>query len=238
VTIKLADVSARDAGRVRVRRAYPCVFEVRAVAGKPSAMRVRGYASVYEHPYTMWDMFGEYDEVVGAAAGAKTLSEGPATQLLLNHAGLSMAYTRAGSLTLAEDSTGLAIDAEVNTKRGDVRDMIIAMEDGAVDEMSFAFEIIRQSWSPDYSERRITEYSIDRGDVSVVNFGANPATSVEAATRALDLDRLDDTAARTLWERLSARFDIQTPAPVEGGATSSRGSSLSLARARLAMLDA
>lgn len=246
MTINLADVAAaRNAGRERVRRSYPCVFEVRAVAGKPSIMRVRGYATVYETPYSMWDMFGEYEELVGLAAGAKTLAENPATQLLLNHTGLSMAYTRAGTLNLSEDSTGLAVDAEVNTKRTDIKDMITAMEDGNIDEMSFAFEIMRQSWSPDYTQRRITEYNIDRGDVSVVNFGANPATSVEAAARSLSLDRLDDATARALYERLGSRFTTEpapaiepateTPEPATAP-TSSRGS-LTLARARLALLD-
>lgn len=245
MTNTLADVSARNAGRERVRRAYACQFEVRAVAGKPNIMKLRGYASVYESPYAMWDMFGEYEELVALAAGAKTLSESPATQLLLNHAGLSMAYTRAGTLQLSEDSTGLAIEADVNTKRNDVRDMVTAIEDGNIDEMSFAFEIMRQTWSPDYTQRRITEYNIDRGDVSVVNFGANPATSIEASMRAFSLDRLDDTTARTLYERLGARFTIeptQAPEPVENDdAQRTPGNdgalSLSLARAKLALLD-
>lgn len=236
MTNTLADVSARDAGRERVRRAYPCHFEVRAVAGKPSVMKVRGYATVYEQAYTMWDMFGEYEEVVGLAAGAKTLAESPATQLLLNHGGLSMAYTKAGTLTLSEDSTGLSVEAEVNTKRGDIKDMVTAMEDGNVDEMSFAFEIMRQSWSPDYSTRRITEYSIDRGDVSVVNFGANPATTVEAAARSFNPDRLDESSARELWVRLGARLGVADGRP-ERVIPTTEQSSLSLARARLALLD-
>lgn len=64
--------------------------------------------------------------------------------------------------------------------------MVTAIEDGNVDEMSFAFQVLRQQWSPDYDQRDITEVSINRGDVSVVNFGANPATSVQAA-RALQI---------------------------------------------------
>jgi hypothetical protein len=32
--------------------------------------------------------------------------------------------------------------------------------------MSFAFRIKEGRWSPDYSEYRINEYDIDRGDVS------------------------------------------------------------------------
>jgi HK97 family phage prohead protease len=160
------------------RRAYPVQLEVRAQAG--SAATIEGYASATEQGYEMWDWAGPYTEVVRSGAFGKTLSENPQTQLLLNHGGLSMAYTRAGTLRLAEDSTGLTIAADLNTSRTDVRDMVTAIEDGNVDEMSFAFRTTRQQWSPDYDQRDILEVDIHRGDVSVVNFGANPATSVQA----------------------------------------------------------
>jgi HK97 family phage prohead protease len=166
------------------RRAYPVQLEVRAKAGGKATLD--GYASVTDAGYEMWDMFGPYTEVMRSGSFTKTLSENPQTQLLLNHAGLSMAYTRAGTLRLAEDSTGLHMSADVNTARSDVRDMLAAIEDGDVDEMSFAFQVLRQQWSPDYDQRDISEVSINRGDVSVVNFGANPATSVQAA-RALQV---------------------------------------------------
>jgi HK97 family phage prohead protease len=173
------------------RRAYPVRLEVRGQPG--SLVTIDGYASATEQPYEMWDWAGQYAEIVRGGAFGKTLSENPATQLLLNHGGLSMAYTRAGSLRLAEDSTGLHMAADVNTARQDVRDMLAAIEDGNVDEMSFAFRVTRQQWSPDYDQRDILEVDIHRGDVSVVNFGANPATSVQAV-RALQVPK--DARAR------------------------------------------
>jgi phage head maturation protease len=88
--------------------------------------------------------------------------------------------------------------------------MVAAIGDQAVDEMSFAFRVTRQMWSPDYDQRDILEVDIHRGDVSVVNFGANPATTVGAAMRSADLDRLDDADARALYERLQRRL---TPGP-------------------------
>lgn len=54
-------------------------------------------------------------------------------------------------------------------------------------------------------QRDIVEYDIHRGDVSVVNFGANPATTV--AMRGLDFDRMGDDEARALYERLGKRFE-------------------------------
>jgi HK97 family phage prohead protease len=193
------------------RRAYPVHLEVRKQAGGVATLE--GYASATEQVYEMWDWLGSYGEVVRAGAFTKTLSENPQTQLLLNHAGLSMAYTRAGTLRLAEDSTGLHMAADVNTGRNDVRDMVTAIEDGNVDEMSFAFRVTRQQWSPDYDQRDILEVDIHRGDVSVVNFGANPATSVQAV-RGLDIERMGETDARALYERLQRRL-VPAAAPVE-----------------------
>lgn len=195
-----------------IRRAYSTTFEVRGKSG--SQVTLAGYATVYDAPYQMWDFLGAYTEVVRAGAGKKTLSESPQVQLLLNHAGLSMAYTKASTLRLAEDTTGLQFEADVNTDRGDVRNMVVAIEDGNVDETSFAFRVTRQEWSPDYEQRDILEYSLHRGDVSVVNFGANPAGSVEASMRAADFDQLPEADARALYERLARR--LAPPMPQRG----------------------
>lgn len=193
------------------RRAYPVRLEVRTNAAGTSAS-VEGYASVVDTGYEMYDWAGAYTEVVNAGAFTRTLNASPQVQLLLNHGGLAMAYTSAGTLQLSEDATGLHMSADLNTSRTDVRDMLAAIDDGNVDEMSFAFRVTRQQWSPDYDQRNIQEVDIHRGDVSVVNFGANPATSVGAAVRAQVFDALDDDAARELYERLGRRLaPPQTP---------------------------
>ncbi|MFI5955820.1 HK97 family phage prohead protease [Cryptosporangium sp. NPDC051539] len=223
----MAAKSDRGAAKPEARstRAYPVQLEVRAKAGGVSTLT--GYASVTEAPYEMWDWLGPYTETVRAGAFAKTLQENPGVQLLLNHGGLSMAYTKAGTLRLSEDTTGLHMEADVNGKRRDVGDMLAAIEDLAVDEMSFAFRITRQRWSPDYEELAVEEVDLHRGDVSVVNFGANPSTSVESA-RSFDPGRLSDEAARDLLERLQRRFAPATHEPA--------GHDPALSRARLALL--
>lgn len=208
----MTEKSKRAEARGVERRAYPCKLEVRAASAAGGKVRtIEGYASVFDQPYEMYDMFGPYSEVARSGMFAKTLSETPQTQLLLNHGGLSMAYTQAGTLRMSEDSTGLHIAGDVNTERSDVRDMLLAIEDGNVDEMSFAFRCLRQMWSPDYDQRDLLEVDIHRGDVSVVNFGASPSTSVQAM-RAQDFEEWGDDEARALFERLGRRF---APKPVE-----------------------
>lgn len=160
-------------------RTYPASFELRSLPG--TKVELSGYASTTEAPYDMWDMFGSYTEVVRAGAFAKTIAEGADVAYLANHEGLTLARSKNGTLRLSEDSTGLLTVATLNTSRGDARDLVTAVEDGDVDQMSFAFRVVRQAWSPDYDERSLTELNLDRGDVSAVNFGANPATSVGLA---------------------------------------------------------
>ncbi|MEU6582757.1 HK97 family phage prohead protease [Nocardia sp. NPDC046763] len=157
-------------------RSYPADFAVRSTG--PTTVEVEGYASVTETPYTMYDYYGEYSEVVRAGAFAKTLGEGADVAYLANHGGLTLARTKTGTLALSEDSTGLHTVATLNTARGDARDLVTAIQDGAITEMSFAFRVIRQQWSPDYDERALVELDLNRGDVSAVNYGANPYTSV------------------------------------------------------------
>jgi HK97 family phage prohead protease len=225
----MADKSDRALTRGMERRVFPVRLEVRASAGGGPTI-VDGYASVTEQPYEMYDIFGAYTEVIRQGAFAKTLSENPQVQMLFGHGGMSMAYTKPGTLALAEDDQGLHMRAEVNPARTDVHDMLLALEDGNVDEMSFAFRVPygKSSWSPDYDQRDILEVDMHRGDVSVVNFGANPATSVEAV-RAAMFDQLPAEEARALIARLQRRLDTTTEPQ--------RGVPLSLAEARARALS-
>lgn len=144
-----------------------------------------GYACVVDQLYTMSDWYGDYSEVVRGGAFTKTLSESPDTIFCLNHGweGAPMARTKAGTLRLSEDTTGLATEADLDGSRSDVYQVQSAMEAGELDAMSFAFWVTRQSWSPDYDQRDILELDIDGGDTSVVTWPANPLTTGTTALR-------------------------------------------------------
>jgi uncharacterized protein len=172
-----------------------------------------GYASVTDSPYQIRDMFGDYEEVIRPGAFKRTLDHKDDVRLLLNHDGLPLARTKSGTLTLREitdptddpqgkGQTGLWTEAELDPRSSLANDVKLAMERGDLDEMSFAFQVVRQEWSPDYSQRDIQEVKLF--DVSVVTYPANPATSV--GLRAADVDSLDDDEARELMGRLQARL--------------------------------
>jgi HK97 family phage prohead protease len=139
-----------------------------------------GYASVYERGYEMWDWYGPYTEIVEAGAGAESLARADVdVPLVLQHQTLRrIARTTNGTLTLAEDETGLLVDApELDPRDQDVAYIAPKLRNGLIDEMSFMFRIELGQWSPDYMEYRIKRYDIHRGDVAIVGYGANPHTS-------------------------------------------------------------
>jgi HK97 family phage prohead protease len=178
---------------------------------------VSGHASVVNTPYEMWDAFGPYTEVIDGGAFTRTLAAGPDVAFLTNHRGVTMARTTNDSLKLRMDGVGLAVEAWLNPKRVDVSDLVTAIQDRDVTEMSFAFMLGDDGgeWSPDMQTFRIKDLDLNRGDVSAVNYGANPYTDVAARSREIlaDLDHLPAGAARAALARLQHRGDL-APAPV------------------------
>ena len=138
-------------------------------------MRLAGYAAVFNDPSVPLP----FSERIAPGAFRKTLSETPDVRLLINHEGLPLARTKNNTLTLTEDETGLYIDALL-PDTSEARDLWTLVQRGDVDQMSFAFRVIRQSWNKDRTERILTEVSLADGDVSVVTYPAYPTTTVEA----------------------------------------------------------
>jgi hypothetical protein len=143
------------------------------------ALTFEGYASVYESPYAMWDAFGPYVEIVSRRAGAASLARPDLdVPLVLSHDTMRrIARTTTGTLALTETAQGLHVLApNLDPEDADVAYIAPKLRAGLIDEMSFAFRIIKGAWSPDFTEYRIDEYDIHRGDVAIVGYGANPAT--------------------------------------------------------------
>lgn len=201
---------------------FPALLRAEAVDWNGAQRyQLDGIASTTEQPYRMFDMFGEYDEVIDRSAFNETLSADPDVAFLVNHKGVTMARSKPGgrgfrSLELSIGATGLQSRAFVNPERQDVKDLVHAIRDGDITEMSFAFRIDDGQWNDDYSHFRINKVDLDRGDVSAVNYGANPYTSIAARSSELlrDLDRLPAGAARAALDRLQARRELQ-PAVID-----------------------
>ncbi len=160
-------------------------FRTRLTArdGVGPAFTVSGYASVVEEPYDM----GGYTETISRGAFS-SLSSRPDVQLLVNHEGLPLARTtiapgQPGSLSLTEDSRGLRFDATLDKDDPDARLVHRKISSGLMDQCSFAFRVTDQSWNDSRTKHTITGVDLDRGDVSIVNYGASPTTSVDVRSR-------------------------------------------------------
>lgn len=159
-------------------RAHLDSTNLREAEDGSGAVRFDGHASVTETPYEMYDMFGPYHEVVSAGAFDNSLNRADLdVPFVLGHDQLRrIARTTNGSLQLSMDEAGLAVRADLDPVDHDVAYILPKLRSGLVDEMSFAFRIVRGLWSPDYTEYRIDEVDIHRGDVAIVGYGANPFT--------------------------------------------------------------
>jgi HK97 family phage prohead protease len=170
--------------RVSVRRE----FELREIPNGAggSNLRFTGFACVTDAEYEMEDWLGPWIESVVSGAFRKTLNSQPDVAFLLNHEGMTLARTKPGTLKLAEVTdlaespvagiTGLHSEALLDPQNMYVQAMRSAVDRGDLDEMSFAFRVVRQEWNEDYTRRWINEVNMQNGDVSLVNYGANPHT--------------------------------------------------------------
>lgn len=218
---------AAAAGKPEARRAGPNGGERARLVDSPAQLRSQtverdgkqfyelvGYASVVDRSYDMWDFFGPYSEKVAAGAFDATLAAKPDVAFLINHTGLTLARTSNGTLELSADALGLRSTAWLNPQRDEARNLISAIEDKLITEMSFAFQIDEASWNDDFTEFTIERVNLDRGDTSAVNYGASPFTSIAARSQQImrDVQQLPTGAARAALGLLQHRKDLGQPA--------------------------
>lgn len=120
-----------------------CEVREDAAAGK----RFAGHAAVFDtrtaigNPLT----FGFYEEVA-AGAFTKTLSEGDARMLIDHDPFYVVSRVSAGTLGLAQDRVGLAVDSALDPELSYVRDLTANLRNGNVTGMSFGFFVVKDDW--------------------------------------------------------------------------------------------
>lgn len=160
-------------------------IEVRAADdGGPIAFR--GHAAVFER----WTQIGSkrwgFREKVGRGAFTKTIQEADVRFLHNHNPDLTLARTKeAGTLRLAEDKVGLAVDADM-APTSYARDLAISLERKDITQMSFGFRTVKDEWvtNADGSEDR-TLLEVQLFDVSTVTYPAY--TETDAALRGATL---------------------------------------------------
>lgn len=184
-----------------IRRTYP--FEVvRAdTRFEGDGLTFEGYAAVFDTPTRIQSWEGDFFEQIRKGAFAKSIEERTPV-LQFDHG----THPLVGSIPLgviskiAEDSRGLFVRARLsnNWLVEPVRD---AIRDGAIDGMSFRFNVLRDEWdtSDDIPVRTLHEVRVP--EVGPVVFPAYEATTATVrhngdAARILDAIRAADEPTR------------------------------------------
>lgn len=152
-------------------------FELRRSTDGSHTANFRGYASVTDHAYPVagGPEFGGWTETVSRGAFKKTLGMNDNRALLYAHDNSKVvATTRAGSLAMLEDSIGLLVDAQLNTRVAWIADLVEQIESGEVDEMSIGFIARSSDWDKRFENRVIDEVQLIES--TIVWAGANGAT--------------------------------------------------------------
>lgn len=126
-----------------------------------------GYAAVFDTQTELWS--GTTEEIAPGAF-ARSLKEGNDVRALVNHdPSQVLGRSKAGTLSLKEDKKGLRIRiTPPDTNVG--RDIVESIRRGDVDQMSFAFRIVREEAEYDDDGAHYRLLDLDLVDISVVTF--------------------------------------------------------------------
>lgn len=174
---------------------------------------IGGYAAVFNSEA---DIGGYFREVIAPGAFADALSQD--VRALVDHdSGRVIGRTKAGTLRLKQDDTGLAVEIDLPDTT-DGRDLGTLIERGDVSGMSFGFVVTKQSWDETQDPPLRTIEAVDLREVSVVAFPAYDDTSI--ALRSLDEARKE--RRKTNFSAAAKRLRMKTTLDLKARASGSR----------------
>lgn len=189
-----------------------------------------GHAAVFNSRTAIGNplTWGFYEEIA-AGAFTKTISEGDARMLVDHDTRMVVSRVSAGSLRLAQDQVGLAVDADLDTELSYVSDLVVNLRNKNITGMSFGFRVVKDDWESVTvetsegdmeAELRIIR-EVQLFEVSAVTFPAYEDTdaglrSVGVALAARGDDEAFDRRAAYRPELLNFRHE-PGPAPTRGG---------------------
>lgn len=167
------------------RRFTPGLVEIRAAAGEGKPTRIGGYAAKFgKRSENMGWGDIEYYEVIEPGFFDSVL--GDDVRALFNHdANLIIARTASKTCRISQDSNGLDYDADASEEQSYVRDLLVSLRRGDVNQSSFAFRVTREGQRWVEEGNIITRYLKKGGcsrlyDVSPVTYPAYPDATSEA----------------------------------------------------------
>jgi HK97 family phage prohead protease len=137
---------------------------------------IKGHAAVFNE---FTDIGGMFREQVLPGAFKRAIKEDDVRALFNHDANFVLGRNTAGTLRMKEDKQGLSIEIDPpNTQAAN--DLMVSMERGDIDQMSFAFKTIKEDWrmgeDGELDERDLKEVKLF--DVSPVTYPAYDGTDV------------------------------------------------------------
>lgn len=156
------------------RRFVP--VEMRVKSDASGKRTITGYAAVWD--VLSVEMWG-FREKIQKGAFAASIAAGDDVRALWNHdPNIVLGRTKSGTLRLAEDDHGLAVEIDPPDTQ-QARDLVAVIERGDVDQMSFAFATLEDKWEIDgYDQYIRTLVQAKLYDVAPATYPAYPDTSL------------------------------------------------------------
>jgi len=182
----------------REYRSMPVMAVQRTEGEAENSYRVRGYATTFDEPYTLFEDFD--GESIMEVVDPHAFDGADMSDVIMqyDHMGMVFARTRNGSLTLTVDEHGLMIEADLSLTQ-DSRRLYEAISTGLVDRMSFCFIIEDEQYDAASKTWRIMKLG-KIYDVSAVSIPANPGTEISSERK----KRMDGVIQEERAERLAA----------------------------------
>ena len=146
--------------------------------------KITGYASVFNQ----WsEDLGGFREIVRPGAFKKTIKEADVRALFNHDPNYVLGRNKAGTLQLEEDDKGLKIDIDPPDTQW-ARDLTTSIERGDIDQMSFGFRTVKDSWGEEDDKNTRELLEVELFDVSPVTYPAYPTTVV--GVRSVDISEM------------------------------------------------
>ena len=167
-------------------RSFP-LRELRVEPAEDNQRKIVGYAAVFN---VLSEPLWGFREKIRKGAFTKTIGEANIVALFNHNEDMILGRNKAGTLKLAEDDIGLAIEI-LPPETQSAKDLMISMERGDISQMSFSFRVVREEWDHMPAEEIRTLVEVELRDVSLVVFPAYPQTIATVRSLSETLSRLD-----------------------------------------------
>lgn len=162
-------------------------FRVDSENDKP---KMYGHAAMFD---SLSEDLGGFRERIAPGAFAKSLESDDIRALFNHDSNIVLGRNKAGTLRLKEDKNGLAIEIDPPDTQA-ARDLMVSMQRGDINQMSFGFRTIADKWDKLDGEWVRTLLEVDLFDVSPVTYPAYSATdiAVRSMQEAMKLEMTDN----------------------------------------------